>query len=380
MRRETWPVRPDWQAKVEKWGLVYHTFNGKPYWDESAYYVLNDADVERLESATNELSRISLEAVDYVIQHSRWADFAISPEVAERIKQVWDQDPPAIYGRFDLGYDGESEPKMLEYNADTPTSLLEAAVIQWQWLKEVNPEADQFNSIWEALVAKWRALEQEGLFPNHLIHFGHDESWEDLLTVTVLRDTAAEAGLVTLNIHMDEIGWDSAKNLFVDMQNRPIKTLFKLYPWEWLVHEQFGKQALESFGHVQWIEPIWKMVLSNKALLAILWEMYPGHKNLLETHLGDPKGLTNYVKKPLLSREGANVTIVKGVEVEATSGDYGEEGYVCQALYDLPMFDGKHPVIGSWVVDCASCGVGIRESVGLITDDLACFVPHKIGN
>jgi glutathionylspermidine synthase len=36
-----------------------------------------------------------------------------------------------LYGRFDLAYRGDGPPKLLEYNADTPTALFEAAVVQW---------------------------------------------------------------------------------------------------------------------------------------------------------------------------------------------------------------------------------------------------------
>lgn len=70
----------------------------------------------------------------------------------------WNEEPPAIYGRFDLAYDGIHPPKLLEYNADTPTALLEASVVQWYWLQDVFPKDDQFNSIHEHLVAKWKEL------------------------------------------------------------------------------------------------------------------------------------------------------------------------------------------------------------------------------
>ena len=378
MRRIPNTPRQNWQAEVEKWGLIYHTFEGKPYWNESAYYTVSPAEVTTLEDATRELSRICLEAVDVVIREQCWADFAITPEVGEIIASEWDKDPPAIYGRYDLAFDGIQPPKLLEFNADTPTALLEAAVVQWQWLESEFKGADQFNSIWEALIAKWKALVEEGLMPGNTVHFGHEDSWEDLLTVTVLRDTAQQAGLRTMNIHMAEIGWDGFKQESVDLQNRPILTLFKLYPWEWLLHDEFGQNALKSLSKTQWIEPIWKMILSNKALLPLLWRLYPNHPNLLPAYLDGPRDMTAYVKKPLLSREGANVTVVEGGVVEETGGEYGEEGHVYQQLFRLPNFDGKHPVIGSWVVDFEPCGIGIRESDGLVTTDLASFVPHLI--
>ena len=62
------------------------------------------------------------------------------------IEQTWAKNVPHLYGRFDFGYDGENL-KMFEYNADTPTSLLEAAVVQWQWLEQIEGLAHRDNLI-----------------------------------------------------------------------------------------------------------------------------------------------------------------------------------------------------------------------------------------
>ena len=90
-------------------------------------------------------------------------------------------------------------------------------------------------------------------------------------------------------------------------------------------------------------------------------------------------GMKDYVKKPILSREGANVSIYKGgVPVLNTSGEYGEEGFIFQSLAELPNFDNHYPVIGSWIVGQLPAGIGIRESNTPITDNKSNFVPHYI--
>ena len=378
MRRLDCPPRLDWTEKVEKWGLTYHTHQGKPYWFESARYEFDSRDVEVLEKATNTLSDLCLKAVQHVIDQDRFTELAIPPAAAVAIRQVWEQDPPSLYGRFDLGYDGDGPPKLFEYNADTPTSLLEAAVVQWHWLMEASPSSDQFNSIWEGLVEKWKALKDEQALNGDIVHFAHEPHAEDLMTATVMRDTAVEAGLQTVGLHMKDIGWNRQKNTFVDLEDKPIKTIFKLYPWEWMVTEKFGERALESFNSTQWIEPLWKLILSNKGILAVLWELNPGHPNLLPAYLGRSRGLKEYVRKPLYSREGANVTMKADGTIVRTPGAYGDEGHVFQDLYKLPDLNGNRPVIGSWVIDCASRGIGVRESDGPVTDDFSRFVPHVI--
>lgn len=369
--------RGNWQEEVEKWGMLYHTFDDKPYWSESACYIFASSEIEVIEKATNDLETMCMAAVQHVIDKKRYAELHIPDKAIAAIEWSWEADVPSLYGRFDLAYDGVQPPKLLEYNADTPTALLEAAVIQWQWLKQVQPEADQFNSIWEALVAKWKELKDEpGCLTGNFVHFAHQDSLEDLMTVTLLRDTAQSAGIQTDGLHMEDVGWDSTDKTFVDLQNRVMATIFKLYPWEWILKDEFSGNLLDTVKEVKWIEPIWKMILSNKGILPILWELYPDHDNLLPSYFDGPRDLTDYVKKPLLSREGANITIKYGDQIAETEGQYGAEGFIYQKLFELPNLNGNFPVLGSWVIDGAAHGIGIRESDNLVTDDYSRFVPH----
>ena len=379
MRREANPPRPDWERRVEEVGLRHHTAGGVPYWNEEAHYVFSMAEVRRIEDATRELHALCLEAAEAVIEGKRYAELAIPPLAVPLIEASWEADAPSLYGRFDLSYDGRGEPKMLEYNADTPTSLVEAAVAQWYWLEDRIPGADQFNRIHEALVETWAEL-RPYLFSGR-VHFASLPDAEDEATVEYLRDCAQQAGLETVQLPVEEIGWDPRAREFVDAEGLPIRCVFKLYPWEWMMHEEFGQNLGRVRAPVQWMEPAWKMILSNKGILPILWERNPGHPNLLPAYRDDLlfTPADAYVVKPLLSREGANVRIVSPWHTQAeTGGDYGEEGFVFQEYAPLPAFDGWQPVIGSWIVGQEPAGMGIRESGGPITDNLSRFVPHRI--
>lgn len=380
MRREVRTARAGYLEKIERVGLSFHTLAGEPYWNESAAYVFDEHEIEHLESASRRLHEICLQAVEEIVARRMYDRLGIPISAHDVIAKAWEDDPPAIYGRFDLRYDGTGPPKLLEYNADTPTSLLEAAVVQWHWLQDEEPQADQFNSIWDGLVLKWRALREEGYLRSGRVHFACIDAAEDLMTTAVLMDTAQEAGIKTKLMDMREIGWDLDGRRFVDSDRQPIETLFKLYPWEWMLQEDFGPKALETYAAVQWIEPIWKMVLSNKAILAILWEMFPEHPNLLPAYLDGPHGMAEYVRKPLLGREGANVTIVADGISHASDGEYDTGDWVYQSYAPLPVHDGNHVVIGSWVIDGEARGIGIRESNGPVTRDNARFVPHYFQN
>lgn len=364
--------RPGWQQKVESVGLHYHTIDGAPYWDESVAYRFSSRQIDALEAATQSLYDLAIEAVQHIIDRRLFSRLQIPVFMEELILQSWDRDDHALYGRFDLAYDGKTPPKMLEFNADTPTALLEAGVAQWFWLQEKFPHADQFNSIHEKLIAGWAGW---GLPPQSLLHLaGSCDSDEDRGNLEYLADTALQAGLTPCVLDISEIGWHPGLGKFVDLQNRPINHLFKLYPWEWLVREDFGKHL--AHAGCRYVEPPWKMVLSNKGLMAVMWELAPGHPNLLPTFFEDGHLQDEYVRKPLYSREGANVSIHSKKGLAQTPGTYGEEGFIWQQFCPLPDFGGVYPVIGSWVINHESCGIGIREDASLITTNGSRFVPH----
>jgi glutathionylspermidine synthase len=375
VQRESIAPRADWREKVEELGFTFHTMYGEPYWVEEACYRFSESQVDELEDATAELHDMCMQAVRRVIAEKLYDRLAIPPAFHGYIEHVWNRGDPEIFGRLDLRYDGTSPPKLLEYNADTPTALYEASVVQWHWLQEVKPDADQFNSIHEKLIDVWAGLKQR-MGADRIIYFTcAQEEPEDFGTTEYMRDTCQQAGIATKTIDIAEIGWNELG--FVDLDNAPIYVLFKLYPWEWLAREEFGRHLTEDL--IALIEPAWKMVLSNKGILPILWEMFPDHPNLLPSYTSpEPLG-TTYVRKPLLSREGANVSIVSPEGTVEQMGRYGAEGYVYQENAPLPTFDGWHAVVGSWVIGGQPAGIGLREDRSPITRNLSRFVPHYMG-
>lgn len=372
MQRNVTPPRFEWQQKVESCGMNYHTIDGDLYWDETANYSFTAAEIDELEAATEELQEICIEAAGHIISNKLYEKLQIPPLAIPLIERSWENDEPSILGRFDLVYDGHFPPKMLEYNADTPTALLEASVTQWFWLKDRFPDADQFNSIHERLIDCWKGLKNA---INGTLYFSCvKDAAEDLGNLEYLRDTAHQAGLTTEQFFIEDIGFDSLGSRYVDSNDNVINSMFKLYPWEWLVSEFFGRY-LEQSGIIL-IEPAWKMILSNKAILPVLWELNPRHPNLLEASFDPGHFLDNFVSKPFLSREGSNISIHRNGLVTEYGGSYTGQGTVYQELADMPCFDGNYPVIGSWVIGGEPAGIGIREDLSQVTTNASRFVPH----
>ena len=375
MQRLTIAPRQDWRRKLEAIGFLFHTMDGV-YWNENACYTLDMDEVDAIEEASAELQRLCELAVAHVIEQDRFGELAIAEPLRPWIRRSWERREASLYGRLDLTYHGPNSIKLLEYNADTPTALFEAGVAQWYWLQDRDPTLDQFNSIHEKLIERWRALHPQ-LPASCRVHFAClQDNIEDYVTTEYLRDTAEQAGLATVALDMAQIGFDSERKIFVDGNDIQIGALFKLYPWEWMVAEEFGGLLTESTWRV--LEPPWKMVLSNKGILAILWELFPDHPNLLPAYFEARPLRERYCRKPLLSREGANITLRDGDAIVESTGDYGREGYVYQAFSPLPIFDGVHAVIGSWIIGSQPAGIGIREDDDPITRNTSRFVPHLI--
>jgi glutathionylspermidine synthase len=271
---------------------------------------------------------------------------------------------------------------LLEYNADTPTAVFETGVFQWHWLQDaiackvLPADADQYNSLHERLIEGWKAIGR-----GRLLHLaGTLSAPEDYGTLAYLEDCAHQAGLATTMLDMEAIG-RTPQGLFVDEKNVPIDLLFKLYPWEWMMRETFG--AYLPGAATQFVEPPWKAILSNKGILPLLWKMFPGHPNLLPAYFDDDKAAgklgASFARKPLYSREGANVELMQaGNSLDQDSGPYGAEGFIRQALAPLPRFDGHHVVIGSWIAAGHPCGLSVREDASPITKNSSRFLPHAI--
>lgn len=382
MKRLQIQARENYTSKIEELGINYHTHeNGTPYWYEKAAYTFTESEVLQLEQATNELQAMCIAVVTKAIESGDLSDFKIPAEFWPMIFESWDRDEVSIYGRFDLAYGPGGSIKMLEYNADTPTSLVEAAIGQWHWLQDFSAGSDQWNSLHERLIEAWKRAKD--FYPVTPIHFMGLDTAEDWQTVTYMRDVAEQGGWICHQMNLLDLGWEPNRNLFIDDTNNVVATAFKLYPWEHMVKEEYGQYLTQNPRPIIFLEPAWKMLLSNKAILVKLWEMYPNHKYLLKASFDSKDMKTSYVKKPIFGREGANVEVIdRDLTLRGEDQGYGAEGFVYQEKAHIVTFaEGQDlitPILGAWVVDGEAAGLGIRESTKFITDNFSRFVPHYI--
>lgn len=388
MKRVSITERANWRAYAEEVGFKFHTFDGEPYWDETAYYQFSLQQIENdLEAPTEELHQMVMDMVGDITRSEEMLTLLNIPrDFWSHVWNSWNKGQPHLYGRMDLVYNGTGPAKLLELNYDTPTSLFETGFFQWVWLEDqiaagaLPAHADQFNSLQDKLEQAFAELN----LPQPFYFASVRESVEDKGTVEYLMDIATQAGVDGRFIAVEDLG--ELQGQLVDLDDQPIHGLFKLYPWEFMVQEEFARVVVSS--QTQIIEPAWKMLLSNKGILPLLWQRYPNHPNLLpaffETPTSEPIG-PGWVRKPLFSREGANVDMIteSGEKISA-QGPYDDGRYVRQALHALPKFRDEHrnadtyAMLGSWVVGDSAAGICIREDATLITKDSSRFLPHII--
>lgn len=399
------PERPDWRDEAEKLGFTFADMGGEPYWDETSAYRFTLRQIEEdIEDPSTELHGMCREAVALAAGDEEWLTrLDIPRQHWDLIAQSWSHGEPELYGRLDLAYDGNGPAKLLEYNADTPTSLYESASFQWLWFEQqqaagvLGSATDQFNGIHEALVDRWGQI----CPPGENVHFAADpDNPEDYATVETMAWAAREAGLGAHFTALAQIGLTDEGQL-ADDQSRVIGTLFKLYPWEDMLRDEFAANLQSS--QTRYIEPPWKALLSNKGILPLLWQMFPGHPNLLPAFFltdvqdaltgGTPAPAAaeafeaardqltlGHVIKPIFSREGAGVIITEnGHETQRAPDDgYSHHPMIVQALAPLPDFGGFYPVLGAWIVGGTCAGLGLREDRSRITHNLSRFKPHFI--
>jgi glutathionylspermidine synthase len=397
VNRITLQARRDWKDRLEQAGCLFHTIDGKPYWQEEAAYVLTLEEVEKIEAATVELHAMCMDLCAEEVKKGDYLGYGFPDEVKQLVETSHMADEPSLLGRLDLGYNGK-DLKLYEYNADTPTALPEASIWQYHALQD-RGWPDQFNSIHEQLTERLRYIGSDAyrIDTLHLTAQAEAEH-EDWGNVHYLAEVAAEieAFKKVISVSLDEIAWSGPEKVFADARGNSIELLFKLYPWEWMMADQFGWQVMEA--RTKYIEPAWKMLLSTKALLPKLWAANPGHPLLLESHFHNKTmpalDDVRWMRKPLLGREGANVapaTVAKingrfagmvSAKPQNVREEYDDRGYILQRYFQPMEFDDftspttqVSPVLGSWLVGSTACGLGIREDAG-ITTNASKFVPH----
>ncbi|MBB6612393.1 glutathionylspermidine synthase family protein [Pontibacter sp. Tf4] len=349
--------------------------------------VLNETDADALLEAADTLYDMMLQAVPDDLPDAFLNVLGIPQNLWQLVRQSWNDDRHwHLYGRFDLAQTPEG-PKLLEFNADTATSIPETAVVQWASLAAAGKnDANQYSGLYEALVEQfktWRMMNND-LAPALLLTY-IGGSAEDETNCAVLTQAATEAGFDTHLSPIEEVNISTQgaeRGVWAQIgqeQWQQFPFLFKLLPWEQIAWEE--PELCESLTqlvrsrNVVIANPAYTLLFQSKGMLAWLWKAYPYHPLLLEADLAPLRD--KYIRKPYFGREGQSIEVVDKVRVTKMEGEYDQQQQVYQRWCDLPQDNKGYTYQAGVFWAGEGCAIGFRREKGIITN-LSQFVPHLV--
>lgn len=388
MKRIITPNWHNWQQELQDVGVpnpIYKAERGttESDWLDGVAYSFTRDEIAQLKEATLTVNKLMLNAVNEAVNRPDiMLKMAIPESSHDLFKESWESMDKNLVGRMDWSFDADGTPKLLEINGDSVQGLVLAGPGQLAYLEAVHKsKGKQWNDIAVALESAFGRMS----LPDTLYFTGDLEDQADILEISFIEERARVAGLNTRFISLEDIGITNTGR-FADLGDDIIEAILVYQPWEWTLDTPFGDYFLHGNDpKCTMIEPAWRMLVSNKGLMALMWEMYEGHENLLPTFIdydARADGLEeDYAQKPIYGFEAANVTLVESGQVIAENPDSeadSSDGYVYQGLCPLPEFDGKYAQVCTWMIADQAAGLSVKESDGLISDYFSPTVPHII--
>lgn len=378
---------------LESIGFVWHTDSDNSSYVSDEIVVISEEEANAYYEATNELYDMFAEAGQYVIDNDLFHELNIPFNLVEVIKESWENEVHwHLYSRFDLagGIDGQPI-KLIEFNADTPTSLFETAIIQWAMLKKNGlDEASQFNSLYESLKDNFKRIitldtdiekfeEYYSTLGWKILFSSISTSAEDINTTKLLQHIASEAGFNTDFEFIENVQFNDEG---IYKNNEAFEFWFKLIPWENIGIEESElalllTQIIKDKKAIIF-NPAYTLMFQSKGFMKILWDLYPNHPLLLETSF-EPLVGKKQVEKRCFGREGANTKIINidgSIELE-TSGEYEGHKAIYQEFVEFPKDEKGNLYQAGVFYAYEACGLGFRRG-GKILNNMSKFVGHMI--
>lgn len=385
-------VNPISPSLMEEVGMSWHTDpDGQPYVADEIVQV-TETEAEAYYNAANELYEMFVEAAQHVIDQDRFLELDIPYNLVDPINRSWENDHRHLYGRFDLAGGVDGLPiKLIEFNADTPTSLFETAVVQWALLKANSmDEAAQFNTVYDSIRNNFRRLvtgdDDPETFGQHyhyqnILFSSIRDLPEDERTVRFLQQMAHDAGFQTDFCYLDAVGFLEQEGVFNPDQTR-FDYWFKLYPWEDIALQTDGIAGvlddITRYTDTVILNPAYTLLFQSKGMMQVLYELFPDSPYLLETR-AEPIPGKKQVAKTLFGREGANTVVydAAGQILQQTPGEYNRYRSIYQEFAAYPKdAQGRGYQAGVFFA-WEACGLGFRRG-GEVLDNLSKFVAHRV--
>ena len=362
-----------------------HFINQDPY----QYFTISESAEQELIKATNELHLMYLHATDKVMKDDNLlALFDIPKILWPRLRLSWQRRRHhMITGRMDFCMD-ERGLKVYEYNADSASCHTEGGLILEQWLKQgyYGTGHNPAEGLLDELAGAWKHSRARPF-----VHIMQDKDLEENYHAKFIQRSLTQAGFESkILFGLDKLRWDAAGQL-IDADGRLVNCVWKTWAWETAI-EQVREVSAEEYaavpirtGHPQnevrlidvllrpevlVFEPLWTVIPGNKAILPVLWSLFPHHRYLLDTDfvVNDELAKTGYAVKPISGRCGNNIDLIGPQDevLDKTSGQFVDRKNIYQQLWCLPKVDGKYIQVCTFTVGGNYGGTCLRGDSSLV--------------
>ncbi|MPY71030.1 MAG: bifunctional glutathionylspermidine amidase/synthase [Alphaproteobacteria bacterium] len=371
--------------------------------DQYKYFCISETALREVRRATNELHRMFLHATNYVLEDvDRLRRFNIPPALWPRIQQSWNnRRSQMITGRFDFSV-SERGVKVYEYNCDSASCHMECGFVQGRWASHFGCDTGRSagEGLHEALVEAWR---ESGV--DDVLHIMQDRDLEETYHALYMKAAIEKAG-IRCKIVRGTAGlqWGEGGRV-CDADGVSIRWVWKTWAWETALDQIRDDLADDEENlrlhrtidrdtqrprlvdvllrkEVMVFEPLWALIPSNKAILPVLYAMYPNSRYLLNSQyeLTDELRRTGYVSKPIVGRCGANISIYNRHEdlITETPGQFDSQDQVYQELFRLPQIGDNNVQIGTFSVGGAFGGACVRVDPSLVITTSSGLWPLRV--
>lgn len=369
--------------------------------DQSRYFLLSKTAIDDLEYATNELHGLFMHATDYVLCHDDLlAKFNLPKAILPKIRQSWDNRlNQLITSRFDFAQTADGL-KVYEYNCDSASCYMEAGKVQGKWGQhyQLTDSEDAGKALFHDLSRAWEKSHAKGL-----VHILRDHDPEEEYHALFIQQTLEAAGIASkIIIQLEGLAWDK-QGTIRDQDGDAVNWVWKTWSWETAL-DQIRAECEDDASHAvfepQWslgkplrlsdvllrknimvFEPLWTLIPSNKAILPVLWQLFPNHPLLLNSafELTDELKTTGYVEKPIVGRCGANIALFDRDQhlLEATSGGFAQQEKIYQQFYPLPKVDKYYTQVCTFTASGVYAGSCVRVDTSMVINKNSDCMPLR---
>lgn len=302
----------------------------------------SSAEIQHLKNVTEEAYGIFVKATQRILERNELKKIGIPSFFEPCVYHSWENRSrhPFCLGRFDLsGGVDQLTTKVIEFNADTASTLPETLYWQTLQLSQAKESLQQFNNLRQDLTLKLQSLAGSFDFGQPTFLGSSLGYKEDVLNVNAILDVAHQAGFDTHYLDLEKVVF-SDNGIFYEVGDEyvPVDVWYKLFPWDWVFKEEpelakiLNKIIINDQAVI--LNPAYTTIWQNKVFMSYITEHFPNNV-IAETRTELTWEMSSYVKKPMYGRIGENITLKDGSREVSTAGDYGRQPMIYQKYYPL---------------------------------------------